>query len=94
MACQNHRFVIDIKSKWVYSHIKLSSYFRYVLFQVITQFDMTANPPYSIRNCPKSEYPDSKNCSFCEIKFRNTLKINDMRNPFQYSHICKPLSVW
>ena len=29
----------------VYSHIKLSSYFRYVLFQVITQFDMTANPP-------------------------------------------------
>jgi hypothetical protein len=45
MACQSHRFVIDIKSKWVYSHIKLSSYFRYVLFQVITQFDLTANPP-------------------------------------------------
>ncbi len=44
-ACQNHRFEIDIESKWVYSHIKLSSNFRYVLFQVITQFDMTANPP-------------------------------------------------
>ena len=33
------------KAIGVYSHIKLSSYFRYVLFQVITQFDMTANPP-------------------------------------------------
>ena len=44
--CQSHRFEIDIESKWVYSHIKLSSYFRYVLFQVITQFDMTANPPW------------------------------------------------
>jgi hypothetical protein len=44
-SCQSRRFEIDIKSKWVYSHIKLSSYFRYVLIQVITQFDMTANPP-------------------------------------------------
>ena len=45
MACLSRCFEIDIESKWVYSHIKLSSYFRYVLFQVITQFDMTANPP-------------------------------------------------
>ena len=37
-------FEIDIESKWVYSHIKLSSNFSYVLFQVITQFDMAANP--------------------------------------------------
>ena len=43
-TCRNHRSEIDIESKWVYSHIKLSSYFRYVLFQVITQFDMVANP--------------------------------------------------
>ena len=43
-TCQNHRSEIDIESEWVYSHIKLSSYFRYVLIQVITQFDMTANP--------------------------------------------------
>ena len=42
--CQSHRFEIDIESKWVYSHIKLSSNFSYVLFQVITQFDMAANP--------------------------------------------------
>jgi hypothetical protein len=35
-----------------------------------------------------------RNCSFCEIKFRNTLEVNEMRNPSQYSHICKPLGVW
>ena len=43
-TCLSHRFAIDIESKWFYSHIKLSSNFSYVLFQVITQFDMTANP--------------------------------------------------
>jgi len=44
LTCQSHRSEIDIESKWVYSHIKLSSNFHYILFQVITQFDMTANP--------------------------------------------------
>ena len=44
-TCLSHRFAINIESKWVYSHIKLSSNFSYVLFQVITQFDMPANPP-------------------------------------------------
>ena len=39
MPCCRPRFEIDIESKWVYSHIKLSSNFSYVLFQVITQFD-------------------------------------------------------
>ena len=43
-SCLNGGFEIDIESKWVYSHIKLSSNFRYVLIQVRTQFDMPANP--------------------------------------------------
>ena len=43
-ACQSHRFEIDIESKWVCSHIKLSFSIRYVLIQVRTQFDMVANP--------------------------------------------------
>ena len=30
-TCRSRRFVTDIESKWVYSHIKLSSNFRYVL---------------------------------------------------------------
>ena len=30
-SCLNGCFEIDIESKWVYSHIKLSSNFRYVL---------------------------------------------------------------
>ena len=47
-ACVWHepRFEIDIESKWVYSHIKLSFIISYILFQVITQFDMPANPPW------------------------------------------------
>jgi hypothetical protein len=36
--------VIDIESWWVCSHIKLSSIIRYVLIQVISQFDMAVNP--------------------------------------------------
>ena len=44
MACQSHRFVIDIKSKWVCSHIKLSSYFNHRVTNAKTQFDMAVNP--------------------------------------------------
>ena len=74
-TCQSRRFEIDIESKWVYSHIKLSSYFRYVLFQVITQFDM-------------------KKLFVLQTNTHNRLIINNMRNHFQYSHICRPLSIW
>ena len=35
-----------------------------------------------------------RNSSFCEIKFHNSLKINNMCKPSQYSHICKRLTVW
>gem|GEM_PF-3770280 len=34
-----------------------------------------------------------ENSPFCEIEFRNTLQIREIHNPFQYSHICKRLSV-
>ena len=44
-SCQSRCLEIDIESKWVYSHIKLSFIISYILFQVITQFDMPANPP-------------------------------------------------
>ena len=30
--CQSHRFEIDIESKWVYSHIKLSFIISCILF--------------------------------------------------------------
>jgi hypothetical protein len=36
--------VISIESKWVYNHIKLSFIIRYILIQVISQFDMVVNP--------------------------------------------------
>jgi hypothetical protein len=36
--------VISIESWWVCSHIKLSSIISHVLIQVISQFDMAANP--------------------------------------------------
>ena len=42
--CRSLRFEIGIESWWVYSHIKLSFSIRYILFQVITQFDVAANP--------------------------------------------------
>ena len=37
-------FEIDIESKWVYSHIKLSFSISYTMIKVRTQFDMPANP--------------------------------------------------
>ena len=43
-SCHSHRFEIDIVSKWVYSHIKLSSIINHALIQVTTQFDVPANP--------------------------------------------------
>ena len=43
-TCLSPRFEIDIESKWVYGQIKLSFSISYVLFQVITHFDMPANP--------------------------------------------------
>ena len=44
-SCLSDSFEIDIESKWVYSHIKLSFYFSYMMIKVRTQFDMAANPP-------------------------------------------------
>ena len=35
---------ISIESKWVYSHIKLSSYFNHRVTNAKTQFDMAVNP--------------------------------------------------
>jgi len=44
-SCLSGCFVIGIKSKWVYSHIKLSFSISYMMIKVRTQFDMAANPP-------------------------------------------------
>ena len=51
-------------------------------------------PQNATQNCSKGDILDGENYPICEIKFRNTLTINDLRNPFQYSHICKRLSIW
>ena len=42
--CQSHRFEIDIESKWVCSHIKLSYDLEQNVTKVRTQFDMAVNP--------------------------------------------------
>jgi len=43
-ALSGLRAEISIESKWVCSHIKLSSYFNHRVTNAKTQFDMTANP--------------------------------------------------
>ena len=43
-SCLSGSFEIDIESKWVYSHIKLSFSISYTMIKVRTQFDMAANP--------------------------------------------------
>ena len=43
-SCLSGSFEIDIESKWVYSHIKLSFSISYMMIKVRTQFDMVVNP--------------------------------------------------
>ena len=43
-TCLSHRFAIDIESKWVYSHIKLSYDLEQNATNDETQFDMAVNP--------------------------------------------------
>ena len=40
----SQKIEIDIESKWVYSHIKLSFSISYMMIKVRTQFDMVVNP--------------------------------------------------
>ena len=44
MAFYSLQAVIDIESKWVYSHIKLSYDLKQNVTEVRTQFDMAVNP--------------------------------------------------
>ena len=44
MACLSRCPEIDIESKWVYSHIKLSYDLEQNVTEVRTQFDMAVNP--------------------------------------------------
>ena len=45
-ALSGLRAEICIESKWVCSHIKLSSYFNHCVTNAKTQFDMAVNPPW------------------------------------------------
>jgi len=70
-SCLSGSFEIDIESKWVYSHIKLSFYFSYILFQVITQFDMAANPLWFNTNLSTKA---ALSCSKGEVLWREIVR--------------------